>query len=74
MSLEQAEQKDSWSDIVLDIVWPRDIVAKQKRKLQYKTALIFAASSAVFLKFGREVADLVYDAGALEDHIKKAII
>ena len=57
----------------MDIVWPSDVVAKKKRKLQYKSVLVFALGSVLFFKFGREIADLVYDAAALEEHMKKGV-
>jgi len=74
MDSEICETKNSgWSDVALDIVWPSDMVAKKKRKLQYKSIAVFALGSVLFFKFGREIADLVYDAAALEDHIKKGV-
>ena len=75
MASEIVETKsEGWSDMAMDIVWPKDPVNRRKRKLQYKSSAVFIIGTALFYKFGRSIADLVYDSEALQEHMKSGII
>jgi len=52
------------------ILWPADPQARKRRKTQYRNVGLFVLSTTVLVKYGRQVADLIYNQQILEETIR----
>ena len=53
-----------------EFLWPKDQQLKIKRKSHYKSIGLFLVSTATLLRYGRDIADLIYNQALLEETIK----
>ena len=64
---------DSTISKIKNYLWPKDPQGKAGRKKQYKAIAFFVVSTAVLVKFGRAVADQIYNHSMLEDSIRASL-
>jgi hypothetical protein len=57
-------------DSIRQFFWPREAQKKAQMKKNYKTITLFTVSTIVLMKFGRSLADLIYNQNQLEEMIK----
>lgn len=57
-------------DLLKQVFWPSDPAVRKRRKTQYRNVGLFVLSTAVLAKYGRQVADLIYNQQILEETIK----
>jgi hypothetical protein len=55
---------------VKDLLWPADPDSRKRRKTQYRNLGLFVISTTVLVKYGRQVADLIYNQQLLEETIR----
>jgi hypothetical protein len=68
-----APRAPTWRETVKELFWPVEPAARAKRKQSYRNAGIFVLASGVFYKFGKSLADLIYDQEMLEDTIRQSL-
>jgi hypothetical protein len=66
-------RQPTWKELVKEYLWPSEPAARAKRRQLYQNVGIFLAASGIFYKFGKNIADLVYDQEMLEDTIRQSM-
>ena len=58
---------------IKQFLWPKEPQKRATMKKYYKSIGLFAASTVVLIKFGREIADQVYNRTLIEEAIKASL-
>lgn len=61
------------SEKIRQFFWPSEAQKRASIKKTYKTLAYFTFTTGVLIKFGRQIADLIYNQNQLEEMIRAGI-
>lgn len=62
-----------WIKGLKEAVWPSDRKERSARKAQLLNVGLFISSTVVFIKYGRNLADTIYNQAFLEETIRNSL-